>query len=135
MKQLFTRNIGWKLLSLAIAAALWIAVAREPELATSLSVPVEFKNMREDLDISGSLPDRLHLEVRGQSGRLSHDNLAAVAVVLDLADAQPENAPTPFADQPQSASGVFFYRAVPSQTHIALRTARDPVKSRSSRSF
>ena len=51
MIQLFTRNLGWKLLSLLIAIALWIAVAREPEVATSLSVPVEFRNMRDDLDI------------------------------------------------------------------------------------
>ena len=33
MKQLFTRNLAWKLLSLVIAIACWVAVAREPEVA------------------------------------------------------------------------------------------------------
>jgi hypothetical protein len=43
--------------------------------------------MRDDLDIDGNLPDRVRLEVRGPSGRLTRDNLSAVAVVLDLSDA------------------------------------------------
>jgi YbbR domain-containing protein len=123
MKQFFTHNIGWKLLSLVIAVALWMAVAREPELATSLSVPVELKNIPEDVDIGSNVPDRVHLEVRGPSGRLSRDNLADAALILDLADAhagdrtytvRPSNFNLP--------SGVTFYRAVPSQ--ITLRFDR-----------
>jgi len=116
MKQLFTRNVGWKLLSLAIAVALWIAVAREPEVVTSLSVPVDFKNPPDDLAIDGSLPDRVRLEVRGPSGRLARDNLSTVAVVLDLSDAQAGertyNIRTRNLNLP---SGVLFDRAVPSQ--------------------
>jgi len=46
MIPLLTRNLGWKLLSLLIALALWVAVAREPQLATSLTIPVEFRNMQ-----------------------------------------------------------------------------------------
>src|SRR5260370_39640465 len=87
MKNFFTHNVGWKLLSLLIAVALWIAVAREPELATSLSVPVELKNIPDDLDIGSAVPDQVHLEVRGPSGRLSRDNLTNAAMILDLADA------------------------------------------------
>ncbi len=120
MRQLFTQNLGWKLLSLLLAVGLWLAIAREPEVATSLSVPIEFKNMRDDLDISGSLPDRLHLEVRGPSGRLSRDNLSAVAVVLDLSDAQAgERTYTIRGRNLNLPTGVVFYRAVPSQ--ITLR--------------
>ena len=33
------------------------------------------------------LPDTVHVELRGQSGRLSRDNLAGLAVILDLSDA------------------------------------------------
>jgi len=118
-----TRNIGWKLLALAMAIALWIAVAREPEVATTLSVPIEFKNIPEDLDIGSNVPERLRLELRGPSGRLSRDNLTDVAVILDLSDAnsgertyniRPKNVNLP--------AGVNFYRAVPSQ--ITLRFDR-----------
>jgi YbbR domain-containing protein len=116
MVQLLTRNLGWKLLSLVIAIVLWIAVAREPEVATSLSVPVDFKNMRDDLDIDGNLPDRVRLEVRGPSGRLTRDNLSAVAVVLDLSDAYAGERTYSIRNLNLNLpSGVVFYRAVPSQ--------------------
>ena len=116
MIQLLTRNLGWKLLSLAIAVVLWIAVSREPEVATSLSVPVDFKNMRDDLDIDGNLPDRVRLEVRGPSGRVTRDNLSAIAVVLDLSDASAgERTYSIRGRNLNLPSGVVFYRAVPSQ--------------------
>lgn len=116
MKQLLTENLGWKALSLAIAIGLWISLAREPELATSLSVPLEFKNIPEGLDIGSSVADRIRLEVRGPSGRLSRDNLANVAVVLDLSDAHPgERTYTIHRSNLNLPFGVSFYRAVPSQ--------------------
>lgn len=132
MVQLLTRNFGWKLLSLAIAVALWISVSREPEVATSLSVPVEFRNMRDDLDISGALPDRVRLELRGPSGRLARENLSSVAVVLDLSDAQPgERTYNIRSGNLNLPSGVVFYRAVPSQLTLrfdGLIVKEEPVQ-------
>lgn len=119
MKQLLTANLGWKLLSLVMAVALWLSVAREPEVATSLSVPVEFHNMRDDLDISGYLPDRVRVELRGPAGRLTRDNLSAVAAVLDLSDAQAgQRTYTIHARNLNLPTGVVFYRAVPSQVTL-----------------
>lgn len=116
MKQLFTHNLGWKLLSLAIAAGLWFVVAREPELATSLSVPVQLKNIPDDLDIGSTVPDRVHLEIRGPSGRLSRDNLSDIALILDLSDGRAGE--RTYTVQPRNfnlPSGITFYRAIPSQ--------------------
>jgi YbbR domain-containing protein len=132
MRQLLTQNLGWKLLSILLAVGLWLAIAREPEVATSLSVPVEFKNMRDDLDISGNLPDRVFLELRGPSGRLSRDNLATVAVLLDLADAQPGQRTYNIRGRNLNLpSGVAFYRAVPSQLTLRfdqLAIKEEPVQ-------
>lgn len=123
MRQLLTRNLGWKLLALLIAVALWIAVAREPELATSLSVPVEFKNIPDDLDIGSNVQDRVQLEIRGPSGRLSRDKLSDVALILDLSDARAgERTYTIHSNNISLPPGVAFYRAVPSQ--ITLRFDR-----------
>lgn len=132
MRQFFTLNVGWKLLSLVIAVVLWIAVAREPELATSLSVPVELKNIPDDLDIGSNVPDRVHLEVRGPSGRLSRDNLADAALILDLADAHAgERTYTIHPYNFSLPSGVTFYRAVPSQVTLSF----DHVASQSVKIF
>jgi YbbR domain-containing protein len=117
--KLLTRNLGWKLLSLAIAVTLWILAAREPEVATSLSIPIEFKKIPDDLDVGGNLPDRVRLEVRGPSGRLSRDNLADAAVVLDLSDARAgERTYTIRSSNVSLPFGVVFYRAVPSQVTL-----------------
>ncbi len=120
MIQLFTRNLGWKLLSLAIAIALWIAIAREPEVATSVSVPVEFKNPPNNLNVEGNLPDRVRIEVRGPSGRLTRDDLSSVAVVLDLSDSEPGERTYSIRGRDLNLpSGVTFDKAAPSQ--ITLR--------------
>ena len=121
MIRLLTKNLGWKLLSLFLAIALWFAVAREPELATSISVPIEFKNLPEDLDISSGVPDRVHIEIRGPSGRLTRDYVADLAAVLDLTGVRPGE--RTFTIQSRNLNlpvGVEFYRAVPSQITLRL---------------
>ncbi|MDP8980693.1 MAG: CdaR family protein [Acidobacteriota bacterium] len=119
--KLLTSNFGWKVLSLGLAVVLWMAVAHEPELATSISVPIEFKNLREDLDISSDVPDRVHIEVRGPSGRLTRDQLADVAVLLDMSDVQRgERTFTIRNANVKLPAGVEFYRAVPSQVSLVF---------------
>jgi len=123
MMRLLTRNLGWKLLSLAIAVALWVAIAREPEVATDTALPIEFKNIPDDLDLSSNLPDRVHVELRGPSGRLTTSYLAGLEIVLDLKDVRPGERTFTIHDYNLNLpSGVSFYRAVPSQ--LTLRFDR-----------
>src|ERR1700730_10708681 len=120
MKRLLLHNLGWKILSLLIAVVLWFLTAREPELATSLSVPIELKNIPNALDIGSEMPDRVRLEVRGPSSRLMRDNVVEAAVVLDLATvARPGDRTFTFQDRNvKLPRGVRFYKAVPSQITI-----------------
>jgi YbbR domain-containing protein len=120
MKRLLLHNLGWKIISLLIAVVLWILTAREPELATSLSVPIQLKNIPDTLDISSEMPDRVRLEVRGLSSRLTRDNVVEAAVVLDLATVtRPGDRTFTFQDRNvKLPRGVRFYKAVPSQITI-----------------
>ena len=124
MKRFLLNNLGWKALSVVLALALWIGVAREPELATSISVPLLLRNVPDDLDISSDVLERVHVEVRGPSGRLVPENLAQAAVILDLEGIQPGE--RTFTIRPRNVHqlpiGVAFYRAVPSQ--VSLRFER-----------
>lgn len=124
IKRLLFNNLGWKLLSVLLAFVLWIAVASEPELATSISVPILFRNIPDDLDISSEVLERVHLEIRGPARRLTPESLSQVAVVLNLADAQPGERTFTIHDRDvrQLPIGVVFYRAVPSQ--VGLRFER-----------
>jgi len=80
-----TRNLGWKVLSVLLAITLWIAVDGEPELVTLQSVPVFYQNVESNLALVANPPAAIRIELRGASDVLSRDNLANVAVLLDLA--------------------------------------------------
>lgn len=104
-----------------LAFVVWLSVAREPELATSVAVPVQFKNMPDNLDFGTRVPDHVNLELRGQAGRLSHNNLSDVGVVLDLAAARPgEHTYTIRSPLINLPYGVSFYRAIPSQITLSF---------------
>ena len=56
-------DFGWKLLSLFAATLLWYSLVGEQEMATSVSAPIEFKNIPRDLEISSDIPERIRLEI------------------------------------------------------------------------
>jgi YbbR domain-containing protein len=124
IKRILIENLGWKVLSVALAFLLWAAVASEPELATSISVPILFRNIPDDMDISSEVLERVHLEIRGPARRLTPESLAQTAVVLNLSDVQPGERTFTIHDRDvrQLPIGVVFYRAVPSQ--VGLRFER-----------
>jgi hypothetical protein len=80
-----TRNLGWRLLSVLLAVLLWVAVEGEPELVTLQPVPVFYRNVESNLALVANPPPSVRIELRGASDVLSRDNLANVAVLLDLA--------------------------------------------------
>ena len=65
-----TRNLLWKLLALVAAFGVWLNVASEPELATIVSVPVEYNNFPKDLEISSDIVESIDVEARGPAGQL-----------------------------------------------------------------
>ena len=124
MKRFLTENIAWKLLSILLSFLLWVVVAREPELATSISAPILFRNIPTDLDLASDVPERVQLEVRGPAPRLTPASLSQTAVVLDLSDLQPGEQTFTIRDRNirQLPIGVMFFRAVPSQ--VSMRFER-----------
>ena len=115
-----TRNLGWKFLSLALAILLWYAIVGEPELATSVSAPIEYKNLPPDLEMSSDVLERVHLEVRGPAGKLHTSDLGNMSVVLDLESVHRPGERT-FTIQQWNVnlpSGVVLSRAVPAQVRV-----------------
>lgn len=113
-------NLHWKLLSLLIASLLWFLVVREPELVTSRSVPIFYKNLDKDLEIGSDVLDRVHVEIRGPEGKLNSASLSDTAVILDLSPVQAPGERT-FTMSDSSLNlpgGVTFLRAVPSQLRL-----------------
>lgn len=117
MLGILTHNIGWKLLSLATAFAIWMFVASEPELATLSTVPVEYKGVPDDLEISSDVRENVTLETRGPAGRLRDMSGARSAVVLDFSSVQQPGTNT-FDIGARNVSlprGIHLVRGIPAQ--------------------
>ncbi|HEY4974299.1 MAG TPA: hypothetical protein VII41_11865, partial [Steroidobacteraceae bacterium] len=69
MKDFFRRhvlhNFGIKLLSLALAVGLWLAVTRDPIAEVAVDVPIEFRNIPENLEINTETVPQAQIRVRG----------------------------------------------------------------------
>jgi hypothetical protein len=114
---LVTQNVGWKLLSLAIAVVVWGIVANEPELSTFATVGVEYKNLSNDLEISSDPVSAVKLELRGPAGELRgiSDGGVRPEVILDMSAVQPGERTFPIGDGSVKLSrGVHLIHAVPS---------------------
>ncbi|MGH9657874.1 MAG: CdaR family protein, partial [Bryobacteraceae bacterium] len=121
MKRLLTRNLGWKLFSLAIAAFLWLTYARDPELGTFISVPVAYKAMPDELEIGSDLVASVSLDVRGASDKVHAFSASREsAVLLDFSGILKPGEHTFHIDEHnvKLPAGVRLIRAIPSQIRL-----------------
>jgi YbbR domain-containing protein len=82
------RQLGLKILAIALAALLWLTVAGEHVVERSLRVPLEFRNIPEALEIVGNTPDTVDVRLRGSSAVLSRLQSGEIVAVLDLSTAR-----------------------------------------------
>jgi YbbR domain-containing protein len=89
LKRVFVQNFGLKLISLLLAAGLWLVVARDPIAEVELRVPIEFHNVPENLEIDSASFTEAQVRVRGP-GRLVHRLRSTdVRAEIDLSDVRP----------------------------------------------
>ena len=134
MIDVITRNFGWKVFALLIAVLLWIAVANEPELSAFVTVPVEFRDLPDTLEISSDVVTQVALELSGPSGELRSFTGSRTAVVLNMADTQPgERTYTIGPHDVHLPRGLTLTGSIPSQLHFVferLRERKVPVEAR-----
>jgi diadenylate cyclase len=128
MKAFLTRNLGWKLLSLVAAFFVWLSVASEPELAIIVSVPVEYRNYPQNLDISSDIAGTIRVEARGPSRQLRTLADSRLAAVIDFSSVQSpgERTFTLTANDLNLPRGIDLMRTVPAQLRFKFenRTTR-----------
>lgn len=124
-----TDNFAWKLLSLLLAFALWLTLVGNPDLVSSVSVPIEFRNMPRNLEIASAIPERVRLDLEGPDGQLRSLASSDIAVLLDLKSIQGAGERTFPVSQwnLNLPSGVTLTRAVPGQLRFRFepRVTRD----------
>ncbi len=113
----FFQDWPWKLACLAVATVIWMAVASEPEMATVVRVPVQYKYGPRDLEISSDIVGSVQVELLGVSGRLKEFSAVPSPVVLDFATVRGPGERTFNIDTStmRLPKGVQLIRSVPAQ--------------------
>jgi len=116
---LVIHNFGWKLLALASAFVIWALVASEPELSTFRTVPLEYRNLPNNLDLSSAPMEAVSLELRGPAGELRNGEVRRPAVVIDLSSVTPGQHTYTINEADLSLPrGVRLVRAIPSEVRL-----------------
>ena len=132
LKSLVTHNLGLKALALCAACGLWLNIASEPQLATIVVVPVDYKNFPKDLVISSSIVDSVEVEARGPASRLREMQESHTAAIIDFSSVRgPGERTFTLTGAVQAPRGVTLGRIIPEQLRFRFEhqiTGRVPVE-------
>lgn len=82
------KHVGLKIVSIGLAALLWLLVSGEQLVERALRVPLEFTNVPPNLELVGEPPTVVDVRVRGSSGALGRVGQGELVAVLNLAGAR-----------------------------------------------
>jgi len=88
VRRVFLHNLPLKVMSLVLSTGLWYAVSREPVSEVEVSVPVEFRNVPENLEIGSEHIPQAEIRVRGPARIVRDLKPADIRAEIDLAGAQ-----------------------------------------------
>ena len=89
LHRLFVHNFWLKLVSLLLAIGLWMAVARDPIAEVEIKVPIEFRNLPDNLEIDSANFTEAQIRVRGPERLIHRLQTADVRADIDLANVNP----------------------------------------------
>ena len=82
-------NLTLKITSILLATGLWLAVASSPPSEVAMSVPIIFRNMPSDLEISSEHIPTVQIRVRGPERVVRRLQAADVRAEVDLGGMKP----------------------------------------------
>jgi YbbR domain-containing protein len=82
------RHLGLKVLSIALAFAIWLTVGDQRAVERTMRVPLEYHNLPTRLELMASPPEMVEVRLRGPSGSIGRLTPGEVVAVLDLTSAR-----------------------------------------------
>jgi YbbR domain-containing protein len=127
MRDFFERyvlhNLSLKLISLAFAVGLWLAVMRDPMAEVAIEVPIEFHNIPQNLEISSESVPRAEIRVRGPERIVSRLRPSDLHAEIELANMKPGDHTFDLtAQQISKPSELEVAQVIPSQFHLTFDT-------------
>ena len=122
MKRLLTHNVGLKLLAIVLALWLWAGAAYEPEVTSIVTLPLQYRNLSRELEVSAGFTNSVIVEIQGPAGMLRRISRADTAVLLDFAPVTQPGEKTFAIGAAQVAlpRGVRLVRALPAQLRFGF---------------
>lgn len=89
VQRVFGHNIGLKIVSLLLAIGLWLVVARDPVAEVEMRVPIEFRNLPDNLEIDSASFTVAQIRVRGPERLIHRLQPGDTRAEVDLANVPP----------------------------------------------
>ena len=89
VRRVFVQNFFFKFISLLLAIGLWLAVARSPVAEIEIKVPIEFRNLPDNLEIDSASFTTAEVRLRGPERAIHHLDPTDVRAEVDLSNVQP----------------------------------------------
>ena len=126
LREWVLHNWGLKLLALALAFLLWATYTAEPLTEVSYLVPIEIRDIPDQVEISGEVPAQAQVRVRGREALVRRLAPAQLAINVDLRDASPGELLVPLStDKMAVPYGVSVVRITPAEIRLRLVPRRE----------
>ena len=126
-------NLTLKLTSLLLAAGFWLAVSSSPPSEVALNVPIIFRNMPAELEISSENIPSAQIRVRGPEAIVRRLQASDVTAEIDVTGIKPGERTFDLTHQIHVPDRLTISQVVPSEIHVsfdARATRSVPVQAR-----
>ena len=121
VKHWITHNWFLKVLSLLLAGTLWVAVASETSSEIGIEVPLEYRNVPANLEITGDTANTVEVRLRGSANLIKEVSAKEVSTTASLENMTPgEKIISLTPENVQAPFGTEVIRINPSQVRINL---------------
>src|SRR5437763_7014397 len=116
-----THNWYLKLISIGLAVMLWMLVATETSSEVGLEVPLEYRNIPPQLEITGDTTNSVQVRLRGSVNVIRDISAKDVSTTIDLSKMRPGDKIVPLSPQNvQAPFGADVIRVNPSSVRFNL---------------
>ena len=121
LQRVFIHNAGLKLISLALAIGLWMAVARDPIAEVETRVPLEFHNLPDNMEIDSANSTEVRIRVRGPERVIHTLQPEDVRAEINLGNVRPGERTFDLSGrQIHLPQGLEVVQIIPGQFHLSF---------------
>ena len=121
LRHLLFHNWFLKLLSLILAAVLWMTVASESTSEIAIEVPLEYRNVPADSEVTGDAANTVEVRLRGPSSMIREIQSQDVSSTIDVASLGQTETIVPLTAQNISAPfGIEVVGVTPTRVRLTV---------------